>query len=485
MKSIFCFLLFTISCFIEAQPPSKFYTRIGGNGYDVGYDVKQTLDNGYIITGSTSSMGVGNTDMYLLKLDSMGQIKFQTTFGNANNDIGKSVIQLIDSSYIMVGYTNSIGFGGYDVFLVKADKNGALVWQKTIGGTDWDFANSLQQTSDGGFIIAGSTYSYGYGNEDGYVVKTDANGNITWSKTFGGANDDEFKSVIQTMDGGYALCGSTKSYGDINGDAWVFKLLANGDSAYSYKYNFGLYDTYNDIKEIVTGEFILGGARTYTNTQQRESIFVRINTSGQILTQFEDGQIGSNEEYFKVDVSNSSFGAYTALGNSHENGPAFKEQVKMILFNNGGYVNGGALGGNEDDECTSFSLVKKESSKGYIAVGFTYSYNSILSDVLVFKYDSLLSYGTNITGLANESDLLKINRFYPSPFQTIVNLDIDNKSIIKIEVFSIDGNIVYEQESKLQKNKLDLSFLNDGIYILSITDKKGYKVSQKIIKNSF
>jgi hypothetical protein len=170
MKSIFCFLFFTISCFVEAQPPSKFYTRIGGNGYDVGYDVKQTLDNGYIITGSTSSMGVGNTDMYLLKLDSMGQIKFQTTFGNANNDIGKSVIQLIDSSYIMVGYTNSIGFGGYDIFLVKADKYGALVWQKTIGGTDWDFANSLQQTSDGGFIIAGSTYSYGYGNEDGYVV---------------------------------------------------------------------------------------------------------------------------------------------------------------------------------------------------------------------------------------------------------------------------------------------------------------------------
>ena len=86
MKSIFFIFLFIITFNILAQPPSKFYTRIGGNGYDVGYDVKQTLDNGYIITGSTSSMGVGNTDMYLLKLDSMGQIKFQSTFGNANND---------------------------------------------------------------------------------------------------------------------------------------------------------------------------------------------------------------------------------------------------------------------------------------------------------------------------------------------------------------------------------------------------------------
>ena len=145
-KSILLLLFLITTIAADAQPPSKFYCRYGGNGYDVGYDVKQTLDGGYIITGSTSSFGQGNTDMYLLKLDSLGQKQFETSFGGYNNEIGKSVVQLSDSSYVMVGYTSSTGFGGYDIFLVKADKAGTLLWQKTIGGTDWDFAHSLQAT---------------------------------------------------------------------------------------------------------------------------------------------------------------------------------------------------------------------------------------------------------------------------------------------------------------------------------------------------
>ena len=164
MKYFFIFLCVIINLKICAQAPSKFYQRFGGNGYDVGYDVKQTLDSGYIITGSTSSFGAGNTDMYLAKLDKMGQVKFQKTFGNYNNETSKSVVQLIDSSYVMLGYTNSTGFGGYDMYLVKADKAGTFLWQKNYGGVDWDFGNSLQQTSDGGFIIAGTTYSFGRGN---------------------------------------------------------------------------------------------------------------------------------------------------------------------------------------------------------------------------------------------------------------------------------------------------------------------------------
>ena len=233
LKNILLYILLLLAIATNAQPPAKFYSTYGGNGYDVGYDVKQTLDGGYIITGSTSSFGQGNTDMYLLKLDSMGVKKFETSFGGVSNEIGKSVVQLIDSSYVIAGYTSSTGVGGYDVFLVKTDKTGAVLWQKTIGGADWDFAYSMEATADGGFIIAGTTYSYGRGNADGYVVKTDANGNVVWQKTYGGVNDDEFKSVIQTADGNYALTGYTKSYNDIDsGDVWIFKLDLNGDSTW-------------------------------------------------------------------------------------------------------------------------------------------------------------------------------------------------------------------------------------------------------------
>ncbi|HRG02346.1 MAG TPA: hypothetical protein PKZ75_14605, partial [Bacteroidia bacterium] len=201
MKQIVLIIFLFVSFLLKAQPPSKFYSTYGGNGYDVGYSVKQTLDGGYIIAGSTSSFGQGNTDFYLLKLDSLGQKKFETSFGGYSNEIAKSVIQLSDSSFVIAGYTSSFGIGGYDIFVVKADKNGNLIWQKTFGGNDWDFAYNIELNSDGGFIICGTTYSFGYGNADGYIIKTDGAGNVTWTKTFGGKHDDEFKSVIQTSDG--------------------------------------------------------------------------------------------------------------------------------------------------------------------------------------------------------------------------------------------------------------------------------------------
>jgi hypothetical protein len=133
---VVCFLL--TGLVVKPQPPSKFYSTYGGNGYDVGYDVKQTC-----------SFGQGNTDVYLLKLDSMGQKKFEKSFGGYSNEIGKSIVQLSDSSFVMLGYTSSFGIGGYDVFLVCADKNGNLLWQKTIGGSDWDFAYGFDITADG------------------------------------------------------------------------------------------------------------------------------------------------------------------------------------------------------------------------------------------------------------------------------------------------------------------------------------------------
>jgi hypothetical protein len=478
MKSIFCFLFFTISCFVEAQPPSKFYTRIGGNGYDVGYDVKQTLDNGYIITGSTSSMGVGNTDMYLLKLDSMGQIKFQTTFGNANNDIGKSVIQLIDSSYIMVGYTNSIGFGGYDIFLVKADKYGALVWQKTIGGTDWDFANSLQQTSDGGFIIAGSTYSYGYGNEDGYVVKTDANGNITWSKTFGGANDDEFKSVIQTADGGYALCGSTKSYGDINGDAWVFKLLANGDSAWSKIYGGVKEDFANKIIQVQSSDIVVaGGTKSSSVGGNSETNFTTFNVINGNQT-YSYTNLTSVDEYYNG-IAQGINGLIVACGSTHSIFYSFDGAINMYTSYYS-YFNAFSPGGSGQDELFAISKTK---DKGYVVVGKTNSYGAILDDVFFIKMDSVGNYGNSITSLKNiELNNLDVTIF-PNPSTDIINTVLPNdfkinKSYYKIT--DINGHEVLSNNIHYHHSKIDISDLSAGLYFFQLYNEIGLLKTSKI-----
>ncbi len=480
MKSIFFILFLIITFNLEAQPPSKFYTRIGGNGYDVGYDVKQTLDNGYIITGSTSSMGVGNTDMYLLKLDSMGQIKFQSTFGNANNDIGKSVIQLIDSSYVIVGYTNSIGFGGYDIFLVKADKYGALVWQKTIGGTDWDFANSLQQTSDGGFIIAGSTYSYGYGNADGYVVKTDANGNVMWSKTYGGANDDEFKSIIQTMDGGYALCGYTKSYGDINGDAWVFKLLTNGDSAWSKIYGGVKEDFTNKIIQVQSSDLVVaGGTRsipTSTSTIEQTMLVKYDVINGNQLYYYID-PVGYEEYYNSIaEGINGSF-----VGCGRTKNFVFGYQGLVDVYGIGfSYINFYSFATGNNDE---FYSVCKTKDKGFALVGSTQGAFPTLQDVMFLKIDSIGNYGNSITSIKNiELDNQDITIF-PNPSTDFINIILSNgldvnKSYFKI--IDVNGNEVLSNTVHYHHSKIDIPNLSAGLYIFQLYNEIGLLKTLKI-----
>lgn len=463
-----------------AQPPSKFYSRFGGNGYDVGYDVKQTLDNGYIITGSTSSMGVGNTDMYLVKLDSMGSIRFQSTFGNANNDIGKAVIQLIDSSYIMVGYTNSIGFGGYDIFLVKADKYGTLVWQKTIGGTDWDFASSLQQTSDGGFIIAGSTYSYGYGNADGYVVKTDANGNITWSKTYGGANDDEFKSVIQTVDGGYALCGYTKSYGDINGDVWVFKLLANGDSAWSKRYGGVKEDFGNSIIQLQSLDLLVaGGTKSIptSTTTIEETLLIKYDVVNGNQFYFYADPIGY-EEYYNG-IAEGFNGNIAACGETNKT--TIGKQILVDIYNSTlGYVNFYSHTFGINDELFS---INKTKDKGFICVGSTPGNFNGPDDVLIIKMDSVGNYGISITALKN-IELNNLNAtISPNPSSDFISINLSteldiNKSYFKI--IDLNGNEVLSNTIYYHHSILDISDLSKGLYFFQFFNENGLLKTFKI-----
>jgi len=470
---------------MDAQPPYKFYTKYGGSGYDAGYSIKQTLDKGYIITGSTSSFGQGNSDLYLLKLDSMGVKQFETTFGGFDNEVGKSVVQLADSSFVILGYTSSFGFGGYDVFLVKADKNGQFIWQNTIGGNDWDFGNSLVKTSDGGFIIAGSTYnSLGYGNSDGYIVKTNSDGIVVWSKIFGGENDDEFKSIIQTKDGNFALAGNTKSYADPLGDAWIFKINEAGDSLKSYTYNIGLSDGFNDLKEANAGEIVTAGYFTLNSLQKKDGIFTKIDVNGVLTFELPDGQPGSDEEFFGVCNSNSSIGSYCVIGNSNENGTTFKYDPKLILLNSAGYyIRGGTFGGNEDDEffgvCTT-----SDASKGYIAVGYTKSYESNLSDCFIFKFDSLATAGNSIIGINNIEEIRKSVSVFPNPFTNVINIKSYNFNYKFLEIITIQGEKVYSSIKIPNQNKIDLSFLESGIYFINIMDDNNKKFTQKIIKYS-
>jgi hypothetical protein len=474
MKIVITYILFFFCLVTQAQPPKSFYFRFGGNGYDVGNDIKQTYDKGYIITGSTSSFGMGNTDMYLAKLDSMGQKVFDKTFGNYNNEVGKSIIQLSDSNIVMAGYTNSFGFGGYDVFVVKTTKNGNVIWQKTFGGTDWDFAHSIKATQDGGLIVAGTTYSYGRGNADGYILKLDANGNTQWQKTFGGIKDDEFKSVVETNDGGFALTGYTKSYNDIDsGDVWVFKTSNIGDSLWCKFYGGSKEDFGNEIIQHPNGNFFVAGASASLGVGLLDAYFIKMDSNANQIWEQIDGFATTNESANGVTIpkGNPSQSVYAMTDNQG----IFGVDPKIMILNNGsGYVNATGYGAEGTEEV--FKIISTHDF-GFASVGHTNSFNSVLSDIYVIKVDSNLVGAQNITSV-NELNSIDKNEvyIYPNPVKDILFIenskykgfilmyDIYGKEY-KLENFNINNGLI----------KLDLGYFSQGIYFIEIDSVK-YKL---------
>jgi hypothetical protein len=202
----------------------------GGTGDDEAYSLVQTGDGGYALAGYTGSYGSGMDDFWLVKMDSSGNLVWSRTYGGTQDDEASSVIQTSDGGYTLAGYTNSSGAGGYDFWLVKTSADGTTQWNYTYGDAGDEFASAVVQTSDGGYALTGPTDSYGAGDFDFWLVKTDASGNMQWDKTYGGSGDDESFAVILTNDGGYALAGIMSSYGAGEYDGWLVKTDSSGNT---------------------------------------------------------------------------------------------------------------------------------------------------------------------------------------------------------------------------------------------------------------
>ena len=199
----------------------------GGADQDWCWEIQQTTDNGYAIIGTTSSFGIGDSDVWLLKTDSLGDTLWTKTYGGTNWDHGLSVHQIDNDGYIIAGQTNSFCTGGPDVWLIKTNCYGDTLWTKNYGGTGNDAGYSVLQTQDEGYIIVGNTDSFGTGTLDGYIIKTNANGERIWSALYGGDNISSGASIIRTRDKGFIIIGNTTSFSNNNRDIYALKILFN------------------------------------------------------------------------------------------------------------------------------------------------------------------------------------------------------------------------------------------------------------------
>jgi hypothetical protein len=231
-------------------------TTFGGVESDVAWDVQQTSDGGYVIVGETESYGNGNDDVWLIKTNISGNLEWNQTFGGTNEDVGNSVIQTDDGGYIIAGYTSSSGAGSKDVWLIKTNETGVEQWKKTIGGPKSEIAHAVAQTSDEGFIITGYTESYGDDHQDAWLIKTDGKGNEQWNKTFGGKAFDSGYSVIETNDGGYLLSGFIS---EVKEDFLLLKTDSKGNEQWNKKFGGTDVDVSRSVKQTVDGGYITAG----------------------------------------------------------------------------------------------------------------------------------------------------------------------------------------------------------------------------------
>jgi len=285
------------------------WTRAYGEGiWDEGYSVQQTADGGYIIAGQTYSYATED-DVYLVKTDANGNTLWSRAYGGSNQDRGRSVQQTADSGYIIAGQTKSFGAGNYDVYLVKTDANGDELWYRTYGGTASDYAYSVQQTFEGGYIIAGTSGSFGNYRQI-YAVKTDANGDTLWTRTYGGSDIDDGYSVQQTSDGGYIFAGATQSFGAGNYDVWLVKTDANGDTLWTRTYGGSQRDVAWCVQQTSDGGYIIAGD-TWHSTYDGDVYLVRTDANGDSLW---TRAYGGGQVEFGYEVQQTTDGGYIVAG---------------------------------------------------------------------------------------------------------------------------------------------------------------------------
>jgi len=236
----------------------------GGGATNEAHSLVQTSDGGYAIAGYTTSSGAGFQDFWLVKTDVSGNMQWNKTYGGAGDDEARSLVQTSDGGYALAGYTKSFGAGYSDFWLVKTDMNGNMEWNKTYGGIFEDVAVSMVQTNDGGYALTGTTNSFGTTMYDFWLVKTDANGNMQWNETYGGIGNNVPCSVVQTSDGGYAIAGTTGFVG-WSGDFWLVKTDANGNMQWNETYGNGGKGVNMAFSAVQTGDggYAIVGASAY------------------------------------------------------------------------------------------------------------------------------------------------------------------------------------------------------------------------------
>jgi len=290
-----------------------------GPGYCAGLSGQQTSDGGYVITGYVEYSKSEFKDVYLVKTSASGDTLWTRTYGGYVDDWGNSVQQTVDGGYVIAGYTCSYDAGGGDFYVIRTNSQGDTLWTRSYGGTDYDEASSIRQTTDGGYVITGTTNSFGAGYSDIYVVKTNVSGETLWTRTYGGTSNDCGCSVQQTTDGGYIIVGFTASFGSgVYDHVFLIKTDAQGDTLWTRTYGGPLYDAGNSVQQTTDGGYIVAGYAYSSLGQGHDVYLIKTNSQGDTLWTRTYGGTGYDEAR---SVQQTLDGGYIVSGTYEDSAP--------------------------------------------------------------------------------------------------------------------------------------------------------------------
>ncbi len=358
------------------QPDIEWNRTYGGSYSDGAWSIQNTDDGGYVTTGYTSSNGQAS-DLWIFKTNGTGHIQWSKVFGGSQEDIGYFIKQTPDKGFILTGSTKSYGLGDERLWLLKTDSNGTKEWDHTFGGfvtSSGDGGWSVDSTNDGGFVVTGYTQSYGAGKKDLWLIKTDHLGSIKWSKTFGGPGDDVGMSVVQTKEGGYIVAGRTASFGSGADDVWMLKVDYNGREQWNRTFGGQKDDVAFQVIELDDGYALTG--RTESSDAGQNAFLLKTNLYGKKLW----------ERYYDKDSSGLS------LQQTHDRGfiivGSMNSQVtgkdamlvKTDPYGHEEWIR--SLGGSGEDLGTS---VVESPDEGYVMTGITNSFGASSEDAWMVK----------------------------------------------------------------------------------------------------
>ncbi len=438
------------------------FQKVYSSFYDKdGLDVLPTSDGGYIAVGMTTNNIFEDTDVYIFKTNSLGDIEWTKSYGGALPDFASCILKANDGNYFVLGYSQSFGGGDYDTYLLKINTSGDTLWTKTYGSYGNEQGREIVPTADDNYMIVGFTNGLATPDYNAYLTKINIDGDVIWSKEYGGGAYEAGASVKQCADGGYIMIGQTYSYGHGNSDAWIVKTNSTGDTLWTRAIGGVLYDEGIFTLENSDSSLMFCIRDSSSGAGDVDIKIVKTSNNGTIIW---DKNYGGDKKDTGKMIQPTSDEGYIIAGHSRSFGWVNPDMWLIKINTSGDTLWTQHYGGADHEHCYT---ARQTSDGGFIAIGHTESFSST-DEIMMLKLNSI---GTLSTTVAVDDYSNNSIDIYPNPSDGIIYIKLDKMPVNEttMNISNMLGQVVFSEKVSYGHNKvIDLRGTEPGLYFLTV-----------------